>query len=709
MNDEKENHEVKTCDNCQRTLDLGVDVLVVEEFYSVGIDDNLSLKENIADVHGEDSRQVSFVGELEEFLGDSDKYDSAAQKFKSYVRSHINTPQNTDYMLDEFVNSGYIKALEKMRAPNSENTLDFYNDYAASQGISVPQAMLFGPNGTAKQALSYWLIEEALKGQHRSNKKPENEKMANLYDKAFFNTYRLPETTNKQGEYKQIDIAEDKNSLPEGLEGPIAEAFGRERQLYLGSWYKGTRRLSGDLSYKILEAMTTELIANHNTGRAGKLNISSSRLEKIIKQANETGQEPFLALYKHLGKKDALKVVWDQARKTLNDYAVPLWRKRDNYGQEIAERAKKDLPGTIYLNNGRYYWIPKKGEKAVPLIPQKEKNKLPGSLYKNDPGGYFWWMPGRKFRRRMVPEGQKKATKDLKTAKELQCQEWEKIQIYEPKLAETLKGIRKWGTATKHKPTAVKIAKKLWKQIQENEPQTAIRIMSDKRPELSKPDMDTVWPKWTEQKYRLAFMENKPQLPIVYPAQRIDDEWKTGLRVPERLEAMVNKIKDIDWMASDAMLVFDDNSPSAIKRISTQSKGLDWTEKQYLENKRPVIQGCTSIDKDTGRFKFTVYNPGYGSEKTLAEEIYHIIYEIIRESNPETFKSIEAWHKDNLNNGNDPTLPISEAFSQSMAKEELGFSSNLPEGVVKHARKLFSDKNDIEPCIIEKVKRRLSG
>jgi len=131
------------------------------EFYSVGIDDSLSLKEKIADVHGEDSRQVGFVNELDHFLRDNDKYNPAAQKFKSYVRNHIDIPRNTDYLLDEFVNSGYIIALERVRAPNSENTLDYYKDYAASQGISLPQAMLFGPKGSAKQALSYWLTEEA--------------------------------------------------------------------------------------------------------------------------------------------------------------------------------------------------------------------------------------------------------------------------------------------------------------------------------------------------------------------------------------------------------------------------------------------------------------------------------------------------------------------------------------------------------------------
>ena len=243
--------------------------------------------------------------------------------------------------------------------------------------------------------------------------------------------------------------------------------------------------------------------------------------------------------------------------------------------------------------------------------------------------------------------------------------------------------------------------------MQKSEPKAVERIMSDKRPEIAKPDIDVVWPSWTEQKTRLALIENKPQMPIVYPEQGIHDEWKYGLRVPEALETMVDKVKKVDWLARDAMLVFEDKSPAASKEIAIQSKGQNWTNKQYHENNRCVIQGCTSIDKDSGRFRCTVYNPGYGSEKTLAEEVYHLVFEIIREASPKTFKTIQTWHKNNISNGNDPTLNISEAFSQEMAKEELGHSSSLPRSVVKHAQKIFSDKNDVQPCVIEKVKSNL--
>ena len=100
-------------------------------------------------------------------------------------------------------------ALERLRSPGSENDLDFYKDYATSHGMTQPQALLFGPNGTARQAFARWRTEELLRGQHRSDYKPENKQMAKIYDKAAINTRSLPEVKNKKGDTKQIDIASD--------------------------------------------------------------------------------------------------------------------------------------------------------------------------------------------------------------------------------------------------------------------------------------------------------------------------------------------------------------------------------------------------------------------------------------------------------------------------------------------------------------------
>lgn len=668
-------------------------------YYSVGADQGMGLKEKIKNVHGPNSRQIAFMGELEDFLSDGEEYRQATQKFKSYVRSRMKKYRDTDGLIDEFVNSGYIAALKQLCFPGSDKELDFYKDYAATYNMTLPQAILFGAKGTARGALKEYQKAEMLRGQHRGCHRPEDEQKARIYDNATVNTKGLPELENKDGDHKPIDLSDNKNKLPECSEGRIAHVFGREKVLCQTYGYKGTKRLSGDLPYQVLESMAIELLVKQN-----KQTRASSELEQIIEQANASGKDAFGELYRCIDKK-VLRSVWDDARRILNDYAVNIWKKRNGFCETTIKMVEKKLPGTIYLNGSRYYWIPKKGEKTIPLIPEKDKNKLPGSLLRNEHGGYYWLMTHLKFRRRLVEPGQKVATKDLKTAQKLQFQEWERIQKYEPRLAARLKKRRKWGGATKHKPTAVKAAKRLWKQIQENDPDAVARILSDKRPEISRPDIDRVWPSWKEEKARLALTEDKTQLPILYPKQSLVNEWKYGLRVPEELETMVDKMKKVDWIKDNAMLVFDDNVPYASTQITKQSRGQDWTSQQSQEDNRYVIQGCTSIDRDSGRLKFTVYNPGYDSKKTLAEEIYHVVFGIIREADPKTLGSIQTWHRDNMKNGGDSTLNISEAFSQAMAEEELGHKSGLPQSVVENAQKVFSEKNIVTVEVMERVKK----
>lgn len=674
-----------------------------DRHYSVGTDNKPDLKEQIAKVHGVDCRQRQFVSDLEKMLGDEKEYRKASKKFKSYVRYHVNTPQNADELTDEFINSGYITALERLRAQNSAKDLDYFGDYAKAHNMTLPQAVLFGPNGTAREALRQWRRSESLRGQHHTRHKPQNKYMAEAYDKAFNNTSRLPRSEGKKGEAEDMDIDSDHSRLPDGIESQIVKAFGRERQLYMTDWYKGTKRLSGDLPYQIVEAMATELLAKPDS--CSRLGTSGSELEKIIEDANENGEDSFAELYDLSGRDNtALKNAWNDARGILNNYADKLWQKRETYSHAIERKKAKNMPGTIYLNNGRYYWLPKKGEKALPLIPKKENNRIPGSLVKNNPGGYFWYMPHHNFRRRLVPEGEKTAVKDLKTAKRLQQQQWQSIQRYEPQLAEKIMKIRKWGTATKHKPTAVKIAKKLWGEMQENDPDAVARIYSDKRTELTRPDVDSVWPSWQEEKNRLSQLENDPKIPIVYQNQGIRDEWEYGLKVPGGLEKTVEKIKNVDWLKKDAMLVFDDNSPAASKQIAIQSNGRDWANRQHEQNKRYCIQGSTSIDKDSGRFRIDIYQPGFNDNSVLTEEIYHIVFGIMRHTNPAIYKSTQRWHDRELKNGTDPTCTIEEAFACQMVSEETGTQTSLPRNVVKYARKIFSDKNCVDDAVIKEVK-----
>ena len=126
--------------------------------------------------------------------------------------------------------------------------------------MSHPEAVLFGPHGTARRAFKHWQKQQALRGQHRSCYRPQNQAMAAAYDSAFNNTQSYPQNTNKRGEIEEMEFEEGFSRLPEGIESEISRAFGRYRQLYASGWYKGTKRLDGEIPYDILEAMTVELL-----------------------------------------------------------------------------------------------------------------------------------------------------------------------------------------------------------------------------------------------------------------------------------------------------------------------------------------------------------------------------------------------------------------------------------------------------------------
>jgi len=181
----------------------------------------------------------------------------------------------------------------------------------------------------------------------------------------------------------------------------------------------GTNRLSGNIPYQIIED-AFDIIAR----RQFPVN-EKARYNRIIEQANRDGIEPFYAVYdKMFADKEKLRPYWDMARKLLYDYSMSLWRvKNDIWLTEgkrkpasgIVFRAKSStaakstgektkVPGTIYLNNGRYYWVVARKMKPRPLIDPKSKPQLPGSFLCNN-GRYYWYVPRWVKRKRLVPMG----------------------------------------------------------------------------------------------------------------------------------------------------------------------------------------------------------------------------------------------------------------------------------------------------------------
>jgi hypothetical protein len=203
-------------------------------------------------------------------------------------------------------------------------------------------------------------------------------------------------------------------------------------------------------------------------------------------------------------------------------------------------------------------------------------------------------------------------------------------------------------------------------------------------------------------------MKGYSRIPIIYQQQDTHKERKFGLRPPEVLRAIVDRMKAVDWLVKHCALTFDDNWPTASQDIVIQSRGRRWYNEIKKQGKRFVIQGCTSIDKQTGRIGITIYRPGFDNEYVLAEEIYHVVFGIIRRAKPAMFQAIQRWHKNRLNNGIDPTVCLDEAFSKSMALEESGISTSLPRRLIKQVQRMFSPFCRIPDSVMGKIKSNWS-
>ena len=222
------------------------------------------------------------------------------------------------------------------------------------------------------------------------------------------------------------------------------------------------------------------------------------------------------------------------------------------------------------------------------------------------------------------------------------------------------------------------------------------------------PDIDKIWPTWRQEKARLALMRERPRMPIVYQQQDTHEERKFGLRPPEAMRELVERMKGINWIVEHCILVFDDHWPAASPFIAIQSRGRRWYKEISDRGQRFVIQGCTLIDKDAGRIRITIYRPGFGEPRVLAEEIYHVVFRIARKVNRKMHEAIQRWHKGRLKNGGDPTVCLDEAFSKAMALEESGVATDLPRSTVKDAKKTCSVTSSVSDTLMEGVKANWS-
>jgi hypothetical protein len=737
-------------------------------FYSIGIDKTQNLKERIAEVNGINSEPMKAVAELDKYVSDpetrkSSWYRGFYKRVKSamwvlypHVKS-IDITQMTHEFIDEIFNGGYIRVLQSLAVESGPSHVCFAAEYANCCSVPLGAVLLFGPRGGANTELLHFMTAEKSHGMHRPGTFP-NPYCSEQTRKAWYNagsTANWPSAITREGEFVAVNVPEEQRQehLSEGVTDDLREMWRRNPTL---RDYTGTNRLSGDISYHIIEDVVDMLVQK----RLSPLNeLQKARYDKIVEDANKQGIDPFYAVYKTLFvKRKGLRSLWNEARKWLYDYSILLWEAQNELWSvqnrllpasgivfraresSISRSTKKAVPGTIYLNNGRYYWTVARKMKPRPLIDPRNKPEVPGSFIVNN-SRYYWWIPGWVKRRRLVPKGERFSTKNKATALKIARQLWTEIKKKNPELAAKVhEHTRINGIATKDRAIATKVAAKLWKEIQRKDPELAAKILKDNRPkakdhwyaqivvgqkhrflgsfetraeaeaayaaEFEKvwgyppgynvkiiPKLDKVWPTWAEERAHLDRMDENPRMPVIgQPAQA------------EPLVFMIERMKKIRWLAKHLILVFDDNSPVASSDIAVQSRGERWYREIKKQANRMVIRGSVSLDNDTGRIRITLYNQSFSDSRVLAEEIYHIAFKIIRHSSPEILEAIQRWYRNQLRKGADPTFSMSDMFSCSMAMEGSGTRSGLPINVVKSARKILSSANGVSDSVMHQVK-----
>jgi len=270
--------------------------------------------------------------------------------------------------------------------------------------------------------------------------------------------------------------------------------------------YIGTRRLSGNLPFRVIEDVVIGIMFREKFSRLHK--IPKAGFNRIVENAKMRGIDPFYAVYRNLlTDKDQLRPYWEKGRRWLNAYCLLLWeaqnkrllaegKRKPATGVTFTPRKfttpkhkKRKIPGTIYLNQGRYYWIVSGKMKARPLIDPRTKRKVPGNFIL-DGGRYYWWVPGWLKRQRLVRKGEEYSTKNRAAAEKIACKSWKQIKKDNPRLAnKILKHTRSRGLATKDKTFAKKIAARLWRQIKKKRPELAAEILK----EQSRPKRKGYW------------------------------------------------------------------------------------------------------------------------------------------------------------------------------------------------------------------------
>ncbi|MFC1633957.1 hypothetical protein ACFL5Z_03880 [Planctomycetota bacterium] len=587
-----------------------------EPRYFVGADQANTFRERILEMFADNREITEAVAELDDYFSDKDFGDHPeVRHFTRWVARSIKDSRMAGEIAGEIINQGYITALKRLGYRDAPLNVAFSQNFAEEHGTCFAGAFMFGPGGAARIAFADWLIEEKLHGMYRPGKAPGSsfsKQARKIWCEAEYQNRYWPEARMKDGESIPVEVSTEQGKLPEGVEQILRDSW--RRSMYQGKnhAYTGMRPLRCGQNFQMIEDMVGVLLDAQSRPKWYRCPLDRAQwlqYDQIVERANRQGMDPFYAVYKGLfDDPDALRPVWDKARRMLYEYSGVL--------RQAAIQA-----GLI-------------SAPAATGITWRQRQRA--------------WQAQIAYKGRQMYLGLFKNKADAQSA--------------------YYKAAARMG----HIP--------------------------------GMPDIDKIWPTWEQQKNRLAEIKEHPRMPIIYQKQDTHQERKFGLRPPEALRGLVERMKGVGWLVQYCLLAFDDNWPAASPDIAIQSRGQRWYEEIKERGNRFVIQGCTSIDKQTGRIGITIYRPGFDNERVLAEEIYHVVFGMIRAADLTTHRAAQRWYQSRLKSGTDPTVCLDEAFSKSMALEESGVTTSLPRRLVQRAQRMFSPAGRIPASVMDTIK-----
>ncbi len=174
-------------------------------------------------------------------------------------------------------------------------------------------------------------------------------------------------------------------------------------------------------------------------------------------------------------------------------------------------------------------------------------------------------------------------------------------------------------------------------------------------------------------------------------------------RMQQRGE-LEQQISNIPWARESVeQTIAKEESPEVSEKRARKFVGDEYYDKVVEQFKeiskslgrevRPVFkeQGSLTIDWAKRRFRVRLSKDGAQDPRVLAEEYYHIVYELMKTRKPDAAAAFEHWRGIVVEHGLDPTMLPTEIFAKLMTIERLepGYT-HMPSEVVRAAGELFS-------------------